>query len=208
MRAAEAQLHMIAARPGREIDRDPLALQEDVACLTCGHGRMIMTREPRSPVLRVVGFTLWVDALLTLILGMGSGALFVSGSGNATGEAVRRHRTDATAALLHVTSIPRATIDAFEQTGTFDEAVLAHLSASERSRSDRILEIYRNAVESEMASGARRSIGIPVACLLLFVAGLFLTLKRDVWRCSTCGHVKRAARRSAWLPSVMSARTD
>jgi hypothetical protein len=200
---------MIAARPGREIDRDPPALHEDVICETCGDGRLRVTREPRSPVLRVVGFTLWADALVTLILGMASGTLFVSGSGTATAEAIGRHRADATAALVQVVSIPRAAIDEFEQTGAFEETVLAHLPASERSRTDRILEAYSNAVESVTASGARHSIGIPVACLLLFAAGLFLTLKRDVWRCSTCGLVKRAAcRRPTWRSSVMSPRTD
>jgi hypothetical protein len=131
---------MMAARPGHEIDRDPLVSDEDRVCATCGPGRLIVTREPRSPVLRVVGFTLWADAVLTFVLGMGPGALFVSGAN---------------------------------------------------------------------ATGAGRSIGIPVACLLLFVAGLFLTLKRDVWRCATCGQIKRAARRRApWFPSIMRARTD
>jgi hypothetical protein len=209
---------MMTARSGREIDRDSLAPQDDVQpprikgddiCETCDHGRVIRTREPRSPVLRVVGFTLWADALLTLILGMGPGPLFVSGTGNATAEAIRRHRSDATAALVQVTSIPRSTIDTFDETGTFDETVLAHLAAGERSRTDRILEIYRNAVDGEIASGARRSIRIPAACLLLFAAGLFLTLKRDVWRCSTCGHVTRIMRRGPTsFPSVMSPRTD
>jgi ribosomal protein L37E len=200
---------MIAARPGRDIDRDSPLLQEDVVCGVCGYGRMIVAREPRSPVLRVVGFTLWADALLTLILGMGSGALFVTGTGNPTDEAIQRHRGDAVAAMVHVASIPRDAIDRFEQTGTFDDAVLAQLSASERSRTDRILEVYRRAVEADIASGARFAIGIPVACLLLFVAGLILTLKRDVARCATCGHVKHLVRRrSTWLPSVMNARTD
>jgi hypothetical protein len=152
---------------------------------------------------------LWADALLTLILGMGSGALFVSGSGNAATETITRHRADATAALVHVTSIPRATIDSFEETGTFDDTVRAHLPAAERSRTDHILEVYRTAVEAERATGARRLIGIPVACLLLFMAGLFLTLKRDVWRCSTCGQMKRVRRRrSPWFPSVLNPRTD
>ena len=202
---AEARLHMMAVQPGREIDRAPSALAEDVVCETCGPARMILTREPRSPVLRVVGFTLWVDALLTLTLGVSSGALFVSAGSGITDEVMRGHRTDAAAALVQVTSIPRATIDAFERTGAFDDTVLIRLSPGERSRTDRILELYRAHVESDAASGARRSIGIPIACLFLFGAGLFLTLKRDVWRCATCGHARRVARRrSAWFPSAMS----
>ena len=196
---------MMAVKPGREIDPAPAARETDVVCEACGPSRLILMREPRSPVLRVVGFTLWVDALLTLILGVNSGALFVSTGSGITDEVMRGHRTDAAAALVHVTSIPRATIDAFERTGAFDDTVLMRLSPGERSRTDRILELYRARVESDAASGARRSIGIPIACLLLFGAGLFLTLKRDVWRCATCGHARRVARRrSAWFPSAMS----
>ena len=196
---------MMAVQPGREIDRDPSAFEQDVVCETCGPSRLILTREPRSPVLRVVGFTLWADALLTLILGLSSGALFFGAHGGVTAEAMPGHRADAAAALVHVTSIPRATIDAFERTGDFDETVLTRLSSGERTRTERILELYRAAVESDAASGARRSIGVPIACLLLFGAGLFLTLKRDVWRCATCGHARPVARRrSAWFPSAMS----
>jgi hypothetical protein len=70
--------------------------------------------------------------------------------------------------------------------------------------------VHDTDVESAVDSGARRTVGIPIVCLLLFVAGLLLTLKRDVWRCATCGHVKRVARRRAqWLPALMSEpRTD
>lgn len=194
---------MMAVQPGREIDRDP-SIETEAVCETCGPSRLVLSREPRSPVLRVVGFTLWADALLTLILGVSSGALFFSSGSGMTDAAMRGHRADAASALVHVTSIPRATIDAFERTGDFDETVLLQLSPGERTRTDRILELYRAAVESAAASGARRSIGIPIACLLLFGAGLFLTLKRDVWRCATCGHTRRDTRRSAWFPSVMS----
>jgi hypothetical protein len=199
---------MIAARPGLDPDRDPSAPPSDIGCDTCQPGRMVLTREPRSPVLRVVGFTLWADALLTLILGVGSGALFVSAGRPGVG--MSRHRADATAALVHVSSIPRSTIDAFEQTGTFDRTVLPGLSDVERSRTERILEVYDAAVAAESVIDVRRSIGIPIACLLLFVAGLYLTLKRDVWRCVICGHVKRVARRrSPLLPSLLSEpRTD
>ena len=92
---------------------------------------MVRIREPWSPVLRVVGFTLWADALLAFML----------------------------------------------------EAAGA----------------------SGFGSGSRESIGVPIACLLLFGAGLFLTGKRDVWRCATCGRARRVARRrSAWFPSAMS----
>lgn len=196
---------MMAVQSGRQIDRDSSALNEDVICETCGPARMIRTREPRSPVLRVVGFTLWADALLTLILGVSSGALLFGAGSGVTDEVMRGHRTEAAAAFVHVTSIPRATIDAFEQTGVFDETVLTRLSPGERTRTGRILELYRAAVASAAARGARRSIGIPLVCLLLFGAGLFLTLKRDVWRCATCGHARRVARRrSGWFPSAMS----
>jgi hypothetical protein len=198
---------MIAARPGLDPDRDQPAPPSEVGCDTCQPGRMVLTREPRSPVLRVVGFTLWADALLTLILGVGSGALFVSAG--RPGAGIDRHRADATAALIHVNSIPRRTIDAFEQSGLFDRAMLATLSDIERTRTERILDVYEGAVAAETVIDARRSIGIPIACLLLFAAGLFLTLKRDVWRCAVCGHVKRVARRSPLIPSLLSEpRTD
>ena len=196
---------MIAIKPGLETGRDPSAFERDGICETCGPARMILTREPRSPVLRVVGFTLWADALLTLILGVSSGALFFGAGSGMTERAMQGHRADAAAALVHVSSIPRATIDTFERTGEFDEAVLTRLSSGERTRTDRILELYRAAMASDAAAGARRSIGIPIACLVLFGAGLFLTLKRDVWRCATCGHARRVARRrSPWFPSAMS----
>jgi hypothetical protein len=149
-----------------------------------------------SPGLQFIGYTLWIPALLMMILGAGCG--FVAGSAvrsasSNSSETVRRGTAES---LSKIATIPRDQIDAFQQTGRFDRAGLSALPESDRIRAEATLEAYdMSATASGIGTGIAGGlfgigiVAIYVVCLPLFIVGLLLTLHKKVWKCPVCGYV-------------------
>lgn len=168
-----------------------------IACEKCRQGNMHRARVPRmSPGLRFLGYVLWVPALLMLILAGGCG-LLVGGAGtSATVETVTKSRNDAANQLLDIGSIPRERIEEFQKSGTFERNELQLIPASDRDRAERILDLHQASVAGAGLGGAAATgiaglgaLAMFVMFIPLFVVGLLLTLKKNVWKCPTCGYV-------------------
>lgn len=168
-----------------------------IPCEKCKAGTMQRDRVPRmSPALRFIGFTLWIPALALVLLTTACGVLFAGAGASATAGTLDAAKKNAIA-QLHQYDAPFGIVDEFDRTGTVQDASLEALhDEATRAHVKAILQLYHATIAGG-AIGATAATGIAGALIVgayvvgipLFIVGLLLTLKKNVWRCATCGYV-------------------
>ena len=167
-----------------------------ITCERCKQGTMHAERLPRmSSGPRALGYILCIGALLVLASSVAWGLLVGRSTTNAVVQGVEEAREDAANQLREFAMLPSAEVDNFLRTGKLTDAALAALRPEDRSRVDAILSSYtatvaRTALGSTAATSTAGVVaaGLVTMSLVLFVVGVLLTLKKNVWRCSTCGY--------------------
>jgi hypothetical protein len=168
-----------------------------IPCEKCHQGQMQATKIRRfSGGLVFVGYTLWIPALLIMLM-TGACTLFSFGVGSSsTMRVADEAKQRATTALHKVHGVTPEMISEFVEKSTLSEAFLRKLNTPDRREVNIILSTYGSSV-SGAAFGGTAAAGIGLAfllvvyifCIPLFIVGLLLTLKKRVWRCPTCGYV-------------------
>ena len=146
---------------------------------------MIRTRLNRSPVVRVVGYALWADALLTLMLTAAASWFAVPHQHMST-----LLKAETVGWLRARPSLPPTVVDEFIERGTVTDETFAHVSAADRWDLQDKLDLYRNraareAVFAALAGFADGRMWWGSAALLL--VGGVLVRRRPAWICNTCG---------------------
>lgn len=168
-----------------------------IACEKCKQGTMVSTRVPRmSSGLRIVGFTLWIPALLVLVFSAGSCLLMTGATGNAAAAQLTRLRAESANRLRDLPDIPISVVETFETTGAIAPSALDALPAATKRRAEAELSTYAAGIvgttigDTAVAGAAGLAVlAVYVICVPLFIVGLLLTRKKNVWKCPTCGFV-------------------
>jgi hypothetical protein len=158
---------------------------------------MAATRVPKfSSVLRIIGFTLWIPALL-LLAGSTVMVCATMGAGSsAAGEVMTRARNEGANRLRGVRQMPEAVVDDFKEDGQVAETVLVTLDETQRQAVRTEMTTYSaTAAGSAIGSGAVAGvggcglIGLYFVLVPTMIVGFVLTLKKNVWKCGTCGYI-------------------
>ncbi len=168
-----------------------------IRCEKCKQGTMLTARVPRmSSGLRMVGFTLWVPALALLILSAGCGILMTGAGGSAMVDSHERLRTESANRLRDIPELPVGEVEEFGRTGAISPSALEALTPGARARVDSELSTYAAGSAGAALGGtaAAGAAGIGVfavyaVCVPLFIVGLLLTRRKNVWKCPTCGYL-------------------
>jgi hypothetical protein len=165
-----------------------------MTCGKCKKGELELIKVRRFPAaVANIGYGLAALALLA-VLGV-SGYLYKYGPGGTVTSASEVVKQDAVTKLRQIEGVTPAMITDFEEDGQIATASLDALNGDVRSEVDRVLEEYHAATVNLPANatvpGSGGSwatwIAILVACVILLIAGLWLTLSKDAWRCASCG---------------------
>jgi|BarGraNGADG00212_1021973.scaffolds.fasta_scaffold00114_7 hypothetical protein len=173
----------------------------EIPCEKCHGGTMTRTKIRRfSPGLVVVGYTVWVPALL-LLLGVTGCAVFMTGaSGKAMTDQMQKDRATFVSDLQQVEGLPPAALDEARTAGFIKVETIKALPEPLRGRVERLnsarvagmagTALGTGAVTAASGCGAVLAY---VAGIPLFVLGLVLTMRRSVWRCQACGSISERA---------------
>lgn len=176
-----------------------MATAPRAASLTCEKcsGQMATDRIRRfSPGLVVIGYTLWIPALLLLLGASACGVLVVGSTTSTAGQQVTEAERTALERLRSIEGLPPAVVGEFERTKRVDQSTLDTLDAAQRGQVEAAVSSYDATLVgsgigsgmamggSMLAVGAAYVLGIP-----FFIIGLVLTLKKNVWHCGQCGYV-------------------
>jgi hypothetical protein len=168
-----------------------------VACEKCKTGVMARTKIRRfSPALVIIGYTLWIPALLLLISTTACTACLTLAPTVAVPGSFVAAQTEALKDLRAIPDLPPAVIAEFDRSQTVSEPTLKSLPQEQALRVSSIVSTYHaKALGAGMAPLAGLGCGgcgmtvVYILGLPLFIVGLLLTLKKRVWRCGVCGFV-------------------
>lgn len=166
-------------------------------CEKCKAGEMAATAVRRlSSGLVVIGYV-----LLTMgVLGMGTaGCVAVVGmsSSASVSEESKRQNDEWALEQLGEAGVSSETLREFRLNGNLHETTIASIEDEDRRRRvEAIISTHSSsAAGSAMGAGIATGIGtafvlgVGLVSLPLFIVGLLLTLKKNVWRCGACGYV-------------------
>jgi hypothetical protein len=168
-----------------------------IAYEKCKSGVLHLTKVRRlSGGLVAIGYTLWVPALLLLLLVTSCGIFTVGAGSSASSKVITQAREETAARLEKVYGLPPAIVTEFRKTGTVSPQTLAGLSEDQRKALESATSGYAGQLAGAGIGGAAVT-GIAgivmivayIVLLPLFIIGLLLTLKKKVWRCPACGYV-------------------
>ena len=145
-----------------------------ITCDKCKTGTMVTTKVPRmADGLRVIGYTLWIPALLVVVLGTACGMFVTGGAGSTVIETIADAKAEAVAELSEVENLPSTILATFESAGRIPETDLAMLEPDQRLIVNAILATYdASLVGVGLGSVAATGIG-------------------TVWRQTKVDHVRR-----------------
>lgn len=149
-----------------------------------------------SAGLQIIGYTLWVPAILILALSTIMAIVSVGGVGSTTSEVVTKTRHDETTRLRGIVGMPAAVVDDFADDGLVGERALASLTPEQLEEVNRAKAQVSTArvvgVGGTAATVGLGGCGLVVLYFFLvpiFIIGLVLMLNKRVWRCSYCGFI-------------------
>lgn len=168
-----------------------------ITCEKCKTGSMWQTRVAKfSDALRIIGFTLWVPAVL-LLAGSTVMVCVTAGAGGSTAiDQAAKARNEGANRLSGVRLMPDAIVEDFRADGLVEETTLITLSEEHRAAIRQEMSSYGatvagSAIGSGMIAGAG-GCGLIAAYFVLvptMIVGFVLTLKKNVWRCQNCGYI-------------------
>jgi len=168
-----------------------------ISCEKCKTGQMGATRVPRfSSTLRVIGFTLWIPAVLFLAGSTVMVCVTTEAGSKAAVEQSTKTRHEGANRLQGIGQMPDSVVEDFREDGRVEETVLVTLSAGQRDAVRREMSSYGAAlVRSTLGTGAVGAVGgcgLLALCFVLvptMIIGFVLTLKKNVWQCGNCGYI-------------------
>jgi len=159
-----------------------------MTCDTCKTGELQMIRVRRfSSPLVVVGYVLWT---LALVAALATGWYqYASRSAAGTTDLAKEN---AVSKLRQIDSVTPAMISDFEEDGQISETALSTLNPGDRAEVEKIMSDYHTGALDTAGGGTGAPGRIPyvagyVLCGALFIMGVALTLKKELWRCRNCG---------------------
>jgi hypothetical protein len=165
-----------------------------MTCGKCKKGELELAKIRRfPPAVAGIGYGLFIIGLLAA-LGVGGYLLKYGPSGGTSVSAIQAARQETVTKLKQIDEVTPAMIADFDDDGQISASSLDTLNPDARSEVDKILEEYRVATANVPAdamvggsSGWSTWIGVLAACALVLLVGLWLTLRKDAWRCPSCG---------------------
>jgi hypothetical protein len=168
-----------------------------LSCEKCHAGAMIRTRVSKfSTALVLIGYTLWIPALL-LLLGTTACTILTMGAGTArTAKVALDAKREAIEKLGKIENLPPIVLTEFERDDKVQDSTLSSLPDEQRTEVSSIVISYSGQIAGAAIGGtAAAGIGgcalvtVYVFCVPLFIIGLVLTLKKNIWQCPACGYV-------------------
>jgi hypothetical protein len=146
--------------------------------------------------LRIIGFTLWIPALLLLIGSAACGAFVGTKTVGGATSTIRNERIKTADRLQRIEGIDPQAVAEFRTAGQLSNSTKSAMSTRVREQVDREITMY-GATGAGATIGRGAATGIAglgvlvtyVVCVPLFIVGLLLTRKKNVWRCPTCQYI-------------------
>jgi hypothetical protein len=174
-------------------------MPQALTCEKC-RGEMAATKARRfSPGLALIGYTLWVPALLVMLGTGGCSLLALKSASDSLGDALETAKVDIRERLQQIEGLPPE-VTAQLESGHLHEVLgmLDKLDLPPEMRKEvraAIAEGGRPVTGATWEGAATAGLGgcalVALYALLvpLFVVGLVLTTKRRVWQCASCGFI-------------------
>jgi len=168
-----------------------------MVCEKCNTGKMARDKIYRlSGCLVTIGYTLWVPAVLVLIVTLAFTVFGVSATSTAASTTRDTAKKAALERLKNIPNIAQEVSREFESTGQIDQQTMSKLDEEQRHKVEEIsTEYHANIAGTAIAAMGTGCVGGSVALLVYiagipaFIVGFLLTLRRSVWRCAQCAFV-------------------
>jgi hypothetical protein len=169
----------------------------EMQCEKCKTDELLQVKVPRySFTLLVVGYIVSVVGLLAMAGTTWWAIQQRAASAQATPSVAEKAKQDAATTLRQIDGVTPEMIADFMDDGQISTTSLERLEPDTRAEVDQVLSDYRKAMQGGASEGATgRGDGewplwaIDGVCLVVFIIGLVMALRKKVWRCGHCGFV-------------------
>ena len=164
-------------------------------CEKCGQGEMQLTKVRKfSGCLVAIGYTLWIPAIVILILTTMFAYVGTKATGEAASKGFEKAKTEAINNLETINGLPQIVIDDFKDDQSIKQSTLDSLKPAMRERVNSVILTYSASVAGTgIGTGAAATVGggLTVILYVIFlpalIVGFLLTLKKKSMKCPACG---------------------
>jgi len=168
----------------------------EMQCEKCGSTDLRKKKVFRlSGCLAAIGYTLWVPAVVILLIAILLSVGLVGAAGEVGTQIEEETRAEAVAALRQIEGVPPTVVASFQEDGIIEQAELDSLPNGVRQQVRSVLVDHDL---GKAAEGVGAAVGVAAGGVLVtvmyvyslpaLIVGLLLTLKKKVWRCQECGY--------------------
>lgn len=165
-------------------------------CEKCGQGQMVPGKVYRlSGCLVAIGYTLWIPAVIVLILASIFAIIGTGATGSTMTESAKQYKREAIQELKNIEGLPQVVINDFKNDASIEDSNLKKLEASKRNKVNNIVSNYQASMTGAGAGAGIAAIIGGTTVIVLYVifvptliVGFLLTLRRKVMKCPECGY--------------------
>lgn len=166
-------------------------------CEKCSHGEVGPAKTFRlSTTTAIIGYLLLIPGILLFCYSLRVGAFGVTEQSSAQKQAGIELKKNTLAELEALQPPPDRIISKFEAIAYFEETEIAQLDPESRAKVNKIKEKYLTGLAGTVIGtgiidllGGGFKFAMLIAAILMMILGLFLSLRKKIWHCLTCGYI-------------------